>query len=404
MRIKRFFWFCSGANEDVIESECPHEGNKYAGIGAAILFTAILSGISVCYALNLIFANLVMSITLGIFWSLGIFNLDRYMVSSIKKTEFFIADFFNSIPRIALAVVIAVVIAKPIELRIFEKEILAQIDYEQLQYLQDIQGGFRIEREEISQLNNKIQQLYSLIKSEREVAEKFEEKAIMEADGTSGTKSRGLGGIYRLKEKRAKNARKTYENSKNNKQNQILKINSEIDRIKLTVERKKERLIKSKKEANTLLARLVAINTLQVEQPIIWWAEVFLMAFFLVLELTPILSKLMTKKGSYDAIIDRIEEQIIQRNITIVHNIKAESVTDRAIADNLNENRMELEKHKNDELLKKLMDNSDDVTNEIAKLWKQQELDKAKQMASDYANRALPNSNRTILIKKNDKD
>jgi hypothetical protein len=86
-------------------------------------FTALMACIAASYALYTVFDNLFTSIFFGIIWGLLIFNLDRYIVSTIKKTGNVIDEFIQASPRIVLAVIIAIVISKPLELKIFEKEI-----------------------------------------------------------------------------------------------------------------------------------------------------------------------------------------------------------------------------------------------------------------------------------------
>ncbi len=59
----------------------------------------------------------------GLVWSLLIFNLDRFIVSTIRKRDQFGREFLQATPRIILAIIIAIVISKPLEIKIFEKEI-----------------------------------------------------------------------------------------------------------------------------------------------------------------------------------------------------------------------------------------------------------------------------------------
>ena len=75
------------------------------------------------YAVFTFSDNLWMSSIIGIIWGGMIFNLDRYIVSTIKKSDNFFDELLQATPRIILAMIIAVVIAKPLELKIFEKEI-----------------------------------------------------------------------------------------------------------------------------------------------------------------------------------------------------------------------------------------------------------------------------------------
>ena len=121
--LKRFFIICSGADTDILNDCSIGEQNKYAGIGATVFFTAVMAFIAGSYALYTVFDNLYASIFFGLIWGLLIFNLDRYIVSTIKKTGNAIDELIQASPRVLLAVIIAVVISKPLELKIFEKEI-----------------------------------------------------------------------------------------------------------------------------------------------------------------------------------------------------------------------------------------------------------------------------------------
>jgi hypothetical protein len=56
-----------------------------------------------------------------------IFNLDRYIVLSMKSFGKWWRDWLVALPRIALAVLLALVISKPLEMKIFEKEIKAEL-------------------------------------------------------------------------------------------------------------------------------------------------------------------------------------------------------------------------------------------------------------------------------------
>ena len=121
--LKQFFIICSGADTDILKSCSTGEQNKFAGIGATVFFTAVMAAIASSYALYTVFDNLFTAIFFGLIWGLLIFNLDRYIVSTIKKRDSSIDEILQAMPRILLAIIIAVVISKPLELKIFEKEI-----------------------------------------------------------------------------------------------------------------------------------------------------------------------------------------------------------------------------------------------------------------------------------------
>lgn len=125
-RLQRFFWICAGTPVEIID-KYPTEHAKFLGIGATIFFTALFAGLSGGYALYFVFSGSpvawVASILFGVLWGLAIFNIDRYIVSSIKKTSKGLKQFYQASPRLVLAILIAIVIARPLELKIFDKEI-----------------------------------------------------------------------------------------------------------------------------------------------------------------------------------------------------------------------------------------------------------------------------------------
>lgn len=124
--IRNFFWFCAGANKRILE-EYDIDHNKYFAIGATIFFTAAFAALSGGYAMYFVFSGFnyasLIAVFFGIVWGLTIFNIDRFLVLSIKKENKPLREFLYAFPRLLLAIMVGVVIARPLELKIFEKEI-----------------------------------------------------------------------------------------------------------------------------------------------------------------------------------------------------------------------------------------------------------------------------------------
>ena len=119
----KFLWWCAGAHQKLLK-EFPSEHTKYAGLGGVILATFVLAALSSGYAIYSVFGNIAWTITFAIIWGLIIFNFDRFLVSTMRKygvgTH---KQIWMAVPRIVLALLIGVTIARPLELKIFEKEI-----------------------------------------------------------------------------------------------------------------------------------------------------------------------------------------------------------------------------------------------------------------------------------------
>ena len=104
-RLKEFFWLCSGANRQIL-SNTPSESSKYVGIGATIFFTGVFAALAGGYALFTVFDNYFAAAVFGILWGLMIFNLDRFIVSSMRKNGEPRQEFMQVVPRLVLALVI----------------------------------------------------------------------------------------------------------------------------------------------------------------------------------------------------------------------------------------------------------------------------------------------------------
>ncbi|SRR5258705_355131 len=131
-KIKSFLIFCSSVDRDIL-NDCPQsEVTKYVSIGATIFFTGLLACFSGGYALFTVFHDLnysgIISCFFALIWGLLIFNLDRYIVSSMRKKNKFWNEFKMALPRIIIAVIISLVVAKPIEVRIFNSAIETALD------------------------------------------------------------------------------------------------------------------------------------------------------------------------------------------------------------------------------------------------------------------------------------
>ena len=85
-KVKNFFWYCAGANHQLL-NQSTTESSKYVGIGATVFFTGLFAALAAGYAFFTVFNGYLIASILGLIWGLMIFNLDRYIVSSMRKTD-----------------------------------------------------------------------------------------------------------------------------------------------------------------------------------------------------------------------------------------------------------------------------------------------------------------------------
>lgn len=304
--LKRFFIFCSGADTKILDSCSPGEQTKYAGIGATVFFTAVMAFIAASYALYTVFDNYFTSILFGLIWGLLIFNLDRFIVSTIKKKDNFRSELLQATPRIILAVIIALVIAKPLEIKIFEKEInrvlLEQKNDMTLANQEQIATRFD---PEIAELNAEIVSLKEEISMKEAEVNDLYSTYIAEAEGTAGTKRLGKGPVYAEKREKHDAELLALNELKATNAEKITALEESIAELNREFEAKVTESQPVIDGFNGLMARINALGELP------FLPSLFIMLLFLAIETAPIIAKLLSPKGAYDLKLEE-EESALQ--------------------------------------------------------------------------------------------
>ena len=293
--LKRFFILCSGVDSDIVNGCSNGEQNKYAGIGATVFFTAIMAFIASSYALFTVFDNPYIAMGFGLLWGLLIFNLDRFIVSTIKKRDNFMDEFIQATPRIILAIIIAIVISKPLEIKIFQKEIATVLLKEKnemaMSNKKQIANYFKTD---VDKNNTEIDGLKSDIsKKEKEVATLYQ-SYITEAEGSAGTKKIGKGPIYKEKRAAYDLANTQLDSLKSTNSKIIVEKEATSKTLQADLDKKVTETQPIIDGFDGLMARINALNKLP------WLPSFFIMLLFLAIETSPIIAKLLSPRGEYD--------------------------------------------------------------------------------------------------------
>ena len=313
VKLRNFFWYCSGAHFVLLE-KCPSESSKYAGIGATIFFTGLFAAMSASYALFTVFDSIFFAVSGGLVWGLMIFNLDRFIVSSMRKHNKRIKEYVMALPRLFLAIVISIVIAKPLELKVFEKEIDSEIMLmkEELVTRQENEITARFS-EERNMLNAEINSLKSEIETKIKSRNSLAEEARREADGTGGTMQRSAGPIYRIKKADADRAQIELERLTAVNNAQIGERYNRLADLDSIAHYQLENM--AEVDLGGPASRLEALSRLTTSSTAIWWANFFIVLLFITVETAPIFVKLISSKGPYDYQLETLEYKFETANL-----------------------------------------------------------------------------------------
>ncbi|MEQ8706653.1 MAG: DUF4407 domain-containing protein [Phaeodactylibacter sp.] len=332
-KIKQFLLYCSGTDTSILE-KCPSDENKFIGIGGTVLFTGLLAFFSAGYAVYTVFDNYFFAFLFGMVWGLMIFNLDRYIVASMKKRGTFWKDFAIAFPRLLMAVLLALVISKPLELKIFEKEINAELLVMEQEVYKD-QEAIIQERYQASMQNHqkRLEDLQLEINTQAALRDTLALMALREADGTGGSGNKNLGPIYRAKKA---NADKAEAELQAIKARALPLIAEQEDAVAELDSLMKADIAGLDRGAyGGMAARMEALHRLGQESEAIYWASIFIMLLFIAVETAPIFVKLISPRSPYDYLLYNYEhefemdnfEKVSLRNNSIRNKVRFDTET-----------------------------------------------------------------------------
>lgn len=319
--ITAFFHFCAGTDKSILK-RTPTDVNKYASIGATVFFTGIFAAIAGGFALYSVFKSVPISMLFGVVWGLMIFNLDRYIVMSIKKKDNKLQELGMAFPRLILAVLIAFVIAKPLELKLFETEINSELVLMEQERYKEQENVLRTRfSPEIDKIEGDIKDLSLQIEEKREKRNALNQLAIQEADGTGGSGQKNLGPIYKAKKRDADLAQKELEST-------IALLGPEIEskRVQISeIESLMNRDLESLEKVNLdgFAARMDALGKLASKSTTIFWASLFITLLFIAIETAPLFVKLISERSPYDYRLDQHESLVSHIHSSYVNKLKS---------------------------------------------------------------------------------
>lgn len=318
--LTRFFWFCSGVHQPTLEKH-PTEHNKYVGIGATIFFTGLFAALSGGYAMYFVFkgdtAAVFFSLFFGLLWGLAIFNMDRYIVSSINKNSSSAKQIAQATPRILLAIMIGMVISRPLELKIFDKEIRERLKVSYLNNQRSkidtlnkaFNNKYTIEINKLNEAKAQRDSLESGIKSDRQ-------KLNYEVFGTKTEETSGVMG-YGPYAKRKEEELKQRQQNLDSLTADVRKSENFVDSRKQFDGLLSEKLFTSKEldslssiagfaDRNWALGQL-SFNTNGTRDNTTALAVSFIGMLFVFFECLPVFVKMMSARGPYDRSVENIE-------------------------------------------------------------------------------------------------
>ena len=303
-----FLWWCAGAYQNLLK-ECPSEQTKYAGLGGVLLATFALAALSAGYAIYTVFNEPLPAVLFAVLWGLIIFNFDRFLVSTMRKYGVSRRkQLWMAAPRVALALLIGFTIARPLELKIFEKEIDVQITANRHQKMLLNDSLLRAENAAtLTAATSERDRLTTRQVSLQDTLHRLRQAYIEEADGTGGSGRRGIEQLTRLKQDAYNNELQHVTPELQLLQQQIAYQDSLIRQANASHEIRRREYEAQVTSDVGFLERNKALADLASRESSVWWAMLLISLLIILIETGPILSKLIMNTGPYDLALAKLE-------------------------------------------------------------------------------------------------
>lgn len=296
-----FLWWCSGAEQELLR-KYPTEHTKYSGLGGVLLATFVLAALSSGYALYSIFGSFPMALVFALVWGLIIFNFDRFLVSTMRKYGVSRSQQIRmAIPRIILAILIGVTIARPLELKIFEKEINVKVQENMHKKIQKNDSLLLIEQANaVTTATTEKNRLQARKTAIEDTLHTLQLSYVAEADGTGGSGQRGIEKLTRLKMDAFMNSQRQFNPELTELASAVRAQDSIIANNRSSMEAKRKQYEASLAQNIGFLERNKALSDLTDEESSVFWTSLLLSLLIILIETGPIVSKLIMQAGPYD--------------------------------------------------------------------------------------------------------
>jgi hypothetical protein len=269
----------------------------------------VLAALSSGYAIYSVFGNWVWTLGFAIIWGLIIFNFDRFLVSTMRKYGVSRRKQLSmALPRMALAILIGFTIARPLELKIFEKEINTKVIENTHAKIQLNDSLLQAENTALMQTTEaERNRLYERKKAIEDDLSRLQQSYVTEADGTGGSQVRGVQKIAKLKMDAYTSSSQQAIPELQTLSNNIHVQDSILANAKSNMEAKRAKYELSALANVGFLERNKALTDLASEENSVFWTSFLLSLLIILIEVGPIISKLIMPMGPYDIALAKEE-------------------------------------------------------------------------------------------------
>lgn len=293
----RFLWWLAAADADVLQ-ECKTEKERYRIIGVSVLVTWMFATLSWGYFFSTIVNDDMIVAGLALFFGFAILSVDRTLIAAMSRTNGSI-KVMPVIFRLVLAVTIGLFISQPVVLMLFKKDIDTQLELGKQAKLDAYRAQLvKLNAGQMATLQQSLDQGRQQLAQKTAEMKVYKDGYIKETDGTGGSGRIGESDIARVKKSAYLKSEEELQAMQRAWEPQQQQLQAQIARMH-TVDSLKETVYVSTL-TNGFLAQIEALNELTETHPPVKQRYRLIVFIITLIEVMPLLSKILMPKGEYD--------------------------------------------------------------------------------------------------------
>ncbi|WP_447642408.1 MULTISPECIES: DUF4407 domain-containing protein [Chitinophagaceae] len=292
----RFLWWLSAVDADVMK-ECGTDRFRYTIIGYTVLATWIFATLSWGYFFSTLFEDSAIVIPAALFFGFVILSIDRGLIAGLnnggKNKWLFVAL------RLALAMTIGFFLSQPIVLMLFQKDVDGHLPVVKEKKVQAFSNQVRQENVvALDQAKAEVDRLRNMQTAKEQHILDLKNDYIKETDGTGGSGKVGESTIAKVKKSAYMQAQEDLTIWKRETQSQLDSAVANQKRLNQSIE--SQIAVFSKGLNDGFLARVETLDDLMVVHPPVQYRYRLVILLIMLIELMPLLTKLMMSSGLYE--------------------------------------------------------------------------------------------------------
>ncbi|KAA2245692.1 DUF4407 domain-containing protein [Chitinophaga agrisoli] len=298
--LSKFLWWLAAADINILK-DCRADHERYRILGISVGVTWLFATLAWGYFFSTIVDDDVVIGGLAVFFGFAILSIDRSLITAMSgsgRRKFLPAAF-----RLLLAFTIGLFVSQPIVLLLFQKDIQAQMVLNRQGKLERFRAELNtLNEDRTTTLQKDLQQWQQQLQQKEAQVKAYKDDYIKETDGTGGSGKIGESSIARVKKTAYLKADEELTALRNSLGPQQQERQTQLSGLWQENVAKEKVYVASL--TNGFLAQTEALEELTVEHAALRNRYRLIVLIITLIEIMPLLSKLLLPKGEYDRLLE----------------------------------------------------------------------------------------------------